>query len=235
MNKQVSIKIVISHTDNHKTKLYAHGYQPIVRVDQPSKSGEWGRLCRATQYEETETGIILTFSFEFTKEHSAQSIIYFAFSYPFSLEDYSKKMTALEARLTQHSPCRHNDPGSSCTCKPETIYLCREVLVKSIENRPVELLTVTSCAGMGGLMEAVPSGLFPDGRRSRIFSGKKASVMLLGCILCLFYSLSYLIMNGCFLIKELPMETTSILTLRLCSSAAACIPARRRPATCSTA
>lgn len=64
---------------------------------------------------------------------------------------------------------------------PDDIYYHRECLVKSLENRSVDLITISSHHGITPNREPRLKGLFPDTNtpRSYAFKGKKVSYFLI--------------------------------------------------------
>lgn len=61
----------------------------------------------------------------------------------------------------------------------KNIYFHRETIVKSLENRSVDLLTITSFKGVSEERECRLFGLFPDENkpRSYIFKNKKVYIL----------------------------------------------------------
>jgi murein tripeptide amidase MpaA len=75
-------------------------------------------------------------------------VAYFAWTYPFSFEETLKKTEAVGNKL-------FNDPD---------VYFHREVLCRSLEGRPMELVTITGYDKMmaDGIREDLIEGLFPE-------------------------------------------------------------------------
>ena len=84
---------------------------------------------------------------------------YFAFTFPFSYQESLELTDEIETRLT-------GQPN---------IYFNREILYYSLEGRPMELLTISSCDMITSDRETIPNdgdGLFPAAKidpRSRPF------------------------------------------------------------------
>ena len=73
-----------------------------------------------------------TLSFPHLFSYAPTETTYFAFSYPFSLEESIEKLDQIEAKLKDHP----------------TIYFHREILYHSLEGRPMEIITLSSKDGM---------------------------------------------------------------------------------------
>ena len=136
---------------NNQARMYAQGFSPVTRCEHKGKLKltNWERLCTNIHTEPNATGITLSFAFRFSSDHGPESTTFFAFSYPFSLEQNAAKLLALQAKFAPpHAPCKQTQSGAICSCHPNTIYLYREVLTRSQEGRAIELLTISSCDGI---------------------------------------------------------------------------------------
>jgi hypothetical protein len=115
---------------NKHSRLYRAGMKPQVR-SLPS-CPVWNRISQPLRFQETDDFLELTFkhTFEFSDEE-----VYFAFNYPFSFEDIQNQIAriALWCRLPSIS---------------QFIYFHQECIVKSLDGRPVDLLTITSPLGL---------------------------------------------------------------------------------------
>ena len=107
---------------------------------------------------------ILTFTYKF--QESLKATTYFAFCYPFSYTECQEKLDVLE---NNHKTA--NPDGSQGT----DIYFHRELLCKSLENRRIDLITVSSHLGISKEQEERLANLFPDVTSERAFKfcGKK--------------------------------------------------------------
>lgn len=116
-----------------------------------------------------EGNFILSFTHKLPESRSA--IVYIAFCFPFSYSECQAMLGSLQAR--------HSFPWN--VQRPEnSIYFHRELLCYSLERRRVDLITVSSCAGITNEREARLDGLFPESstERSRKFEGKKVRTVL---------------------------------------------------------
>jgi hypothetical protein len=94
------------------------------------------------------------FSLSFTYEHkltytySSNEKTYFAFTYPFSYVDICDKLVKIEEKLKETDY--------------DYIYYHKELLGRSIEERGVDLVTLTSKMGMLGEKEELLENCFPE-------------------------------------------------------------------------
>lgn len=133
---------------NSQSKLYKDGMKPVYSSDQEN----WKFVESQIDYATNNGNFEVTWNFSFT-----DSITFFAFSFPWSLEQNSKLLTDLEA-----------------ICEENSIFFYKENLVNSLEGRPCDLITVTSKDGMEDKREKKISGLFPDNKeRCFKFNNKK--------------------------------------------------------------
>ncbi len=111
---------------NNQGALYRAGLKPVYRV-MPKASKKWKRIPGNVDFGKGEEGYQVTFSHTFTEDATQEETYYFAFSYPYSLEESLK--------ASQRMLKKYQDS--------ETIYFHKEILALSLENRPMELLTIT--------------------------------------------------------------------------------------------
>jgi hypothetical protein len=110
--------------------------------------------------------MVLTFEHTFVDHRYCTT--YFSFCYPFSYTDCQKKFDQLEQQ--------YNSLGiNQKTAQPDEIYFHRELLIRSLDGRRVDCLTVTSCRGITMKREDRLDGLFPykDCPRPFKFKDKK--------------------------------------------------------------
>ena len=92
--------------------------------------------------------------------------MYFAYTFPWSTND----------NIVGLSEQKFLDKIIAKNAHREDLYIRRELVTRSVEGRPMELLTVTGKNGMTGEREALIEGLFPDAdpqKRPFKFEGKK--------------------------------------------------------------
>ncbi len=158
---------------NNQGTLYRAGLRPVFRVT-PKTQKKWRRLPNPVEYGKGEEGYQVTWSHSLVynlneegKVSSEQETYFFAFSYPFSLEESLKQSHRLYKKYISS----------------ETIYLHKEILCLSVEQRPMELLTLTGRDDKLNLeeREQVIEGLFPfydPDNEPRPYAVKKPTVFL---------------------------------------------------------
>lgn len=142
-------------------KVYNQDLRPLVRV--PSRSAEWERLRQPSTF--CFESDVLQLDFCYTPVSSDD--VYFAFFYPFTYTD--------EQRILDRVASKHQFRRATVSSRvpKNRIYFHRELLVRSVEGRRVELLTVTSCEGALSEREPRIEGLFPSrSQRPHRFRGK---------------------------------------------------------------
>jgi hypothetical protein len=154
VGETIGITVMNSNIQN---KLYKKGYKPVWRGAQSSP--KWKPLPRRvfTSVEEEDYQIRWEHTFAAAEE------VQFAFCYPSSFEESEARIAECERAVL--------DPAVA-----EKIYFKSEVLTRSLEGRPMRLLTLTSPQGMRKTGEAPSDRLFPDDPAradgARSFKGK---------------------------------------------------------------
>ena len=88
---------------NKQSRLYSQGLQPVVRVENGSPSQlQWGRHCVNVEYDSEDGEFSLTFSYELTPKHSANTCVYFAFCYPFSYTECQDMLADFDAKYARN-------------------------------------------------------------------------------------------------------------------------------------
>lgn len=80
--------------------------------------------------------------------HEKSQFMYIAFTYPFSYEDCNQYLDGVQDKIAKSFN--------------EQIYFHRELLVHSLEERHVELITISGHNGKKEELEDTLDGLFPD-------------------------------------------------------------------------
>nr|CAH7768234.1 unnamed protein product [Callosobruchus chinensis] len=130
---------------NKQGKMYSQGMTPVYRV-LPGKP-RWDRIQDKPVYSLNEDTFRLSFTFR-TPE-STDSIMYFAFTYPFTYLELEKMMVNLDDRYLYMKPICEDD-----------IYYMRETLVHSVEGRNVDLITISSYQGITAEREPQLKNIF---------------------------------------------------------------------------
>eukprot|EP00698_Gefionella_okellyi_P002295 TRINITY_DN12107_c0_g1_i1.p1 TRINITY_DN12107_c0_g1~~TRINITY_DN12107_c0_g1_i1.p1 ORF type:complete len:435 (-),score=66.82 TRINITY_DN12107_c0_g1_i1:93-1397(-) len=135
-NVKAGQRVLLNIINFSKTKsLYREGMSPLVRS---SSRKDWERMpSRQVFYYRSprhKKNYILSFLFTFDREDDTY---FFAYSYPFTYTDLQRQLHIID---TQRFP-----------------YVRRELLCRSVQNRRVDLLTITS-----------PRNLVSDGRKKRM-------------------------------------------------------------------
>ena len=139
VNKPAFIKLSIVNLTPMKC-LYTPKYRPICRF--LPLVPNWHALPSEIQYENIgEKCARLTWTFDVTQ--GVDEEFYFAFSYPYPYAQVARSIDNLQTRL------------------PENTYFYREVLARSLENRDVELITISDHSNLSGERESRMMGLFP--------------------------------------------------------------------------
>ncbi|GBG27948.1 Cytosolic carboxypeptidase-like protein 5 [Hondaea fermentalgiana] len=157
------VEIEIVHMNMQKA-LYANGMKPVFRTDGTG----WSRVP-GTLHTEDNGPDDFSMHFSHIFFHGPQVETFFAFCYPYSFVEWEARRQMLQARFAGPSQKPGND-----------IYFHREILTKSLQDRPVDILTITSStegplAPESDYMQNVQSEhgqyLFPE--RSRMSSCKE--------------------------------------------------------------
>jgi cytosolic carboxypeptidase protein 5 len=147
---------------NRQGKLLNMGLRPVFRVIPGTRN--WQKVIGNTSWNKGESGLELHFEHTFNTEEKT----YFAFTYPFSYYDICEKNTKIEEKL-QNS-------------EYDYIYYHKELLGKSIEQRNVDLITLTSKEGMLDVREELLENCFPehgDDQSKRPFKFRDKKVVFL--------------------------------------------------------
>jgi hypothetical protein len=149
----IGITIMNSNVQN---KLYKKNYRPVWRSMESSPV--WAAIpnkVQTTVDDDDEYYIRWEFTFQGAED------VQFAFCYPHSMADTESQMQSMERAV--------RDPEIG-----KKIFFHREVLTRTLEGRPLDLITLTSPDGMTKNREELLDGLFPAGdERAPVFRGKK--------------------------------------------------------------
>jgi hypothetical protein len=121
--------------------LYRCDMRPVFKSQ--VTNNKWCRMRKSVRTD--EEGRLF---FEHTNELENDTI-YFAFTYPYSYSDLQAELIRLDSHINNFEA-----PGS--------IFYKRELLTRSIDQRRVDLLTITSVDGASSNPEDQLENLFPD-------------------------------------------------------------------------
>ncbi|XP_019872750.1 cytosolic carboxypeptidase-like protein 5 [Aethina tumida] len=145
---------------NRQGKMYSQGMAPVHRII-PGKP-QWERIRDRPTY--TINDNIFTLTFKFRTPENVQSIMYFAFTYPFTYTELDRMLTTIDRRFINYQPMSEDD-----------IYYVRERICNSLDGRSIDLITLSSYHGITSEREVRLKNLFPDKSVQRPFKfiGKK--------------------------------------------------------------
>lgn len=135
----------------NQTKLYTAGLRPVfktVSADGSKIVTPWRRIPSKPTFNYNEESELFNLKWTFSLSKSSDDITYFAYSYPYSFAEITKKLDEMQSKMAHR----------------KNTYFHREVLTYSREGRKQEMVTVSSLDGVNedGEREEYISGLFPE-------------------------------------------------------------------------
>ncbi|XP_050539275.1 cytosolic carboxypeptidase-like protein 5 [Daktulosphaira vitifoliae] len=163
---------------NKQSKMYSQGMTPVFKVDlgkneKPNKKffkGSWSRIKEIPTYQANEKNeFVLSFSHQ--PLENSDVLTYYAFTYPYTYSDLCSLLTVYEKQFPLPTDLKERSE--------EDVYFHRETIVKSLENRSVDLITISSFKGVTEERESCLFGLFPNENNVRpyVFKNKKVVIM----------------------------------------------------------
>ncbi|CDW91598.1 UNKNOWN [Stylonychia lemnae] len=116
---------------NHQSKLYASGLRPVYRLGMQSK---WRRCNGKCSWISAPEGTSVTFEHSFSGQERDDQLLYIAFTYPFSYSETTEYFDKIQDKISKDFK--------------DQIYIHRELLTYSLEDRNVELITITGLNGV---------------------------------------------------------------------------------------
>ena len=108
-------------------------------------------------------------SFKYRNSDNPAGITYFAFTYPYTYKELQGNLDRLFRKQGNG-----NKPFAEISSLPETaIYFHRENVVRSLENRRLDLLTISGVNGISSDREETLANLFKAGPYTLYSSNKK--------------------------------------------------------------
>lgn len=161
-----------------QNKLFAQGHQPVVKINPGGgrKVINWHRGCKSVEHDIDDDGVFyIRFTFEFASCVGKDAKVFFAFCYPWSYEECQSQLESFDALYLEQRTLTKNTEqissgasipvdedsakskyldesrtGSACSDQAASeIYYHRELLIKSLDNLRVDLLTISSMTGIG--------------------------------------------------------------------------------------
>jgi hypothetical protein len=119
------------------------------------------RIAEAPTVTVLEDGCILSFNFRNPKNTEKET--YLAFTYPYKYEDLQQTLDDIELSFCEF-PLNFTELK---TRDSRELYFKRETVIKSLENRNLDLITITDLNGLEDRFEEALPDLFPDEINSR--------------------------------------------------------------------
>jgi hypothetical protein len=141
------IKIQVVNASNH-SNLYRYDMRPVYK---PSTNQRWQRLKNSVSYNKHEDYPVPQLIFEHLIDTSEST--YFAFTYPYTYTMVQEDLSVID-KLSLSINYDNKD----------SVYCHREVIIKSIDNLNIDLITISDINGIHKSKIREPSfkGLFPN-------------------------------------------------------------------------
>lgn len=145
-----TINFTIRNMKN-QSKLFTAGMRPVfktVSADGSKVIIPWRRIPSKPTFTWNEEDEIFTLKWQYSVSKSADDITYFAYSYPYSFTEITKKLDEMQVKMINR----------------KNVYFHRETIAFSREGRKQEMVTVSSQDGLNedGEHEEYIPGLFPE-------------------------------------------------------------------------
>jgi len=152
---------------NKQAKLFSQGMVPVFTI--PGRT-TWERLRDLPTFSTQENNFSMSFKFRNLEEPDSQ--VYFAFTYPYTYKELQTNLAKLEKK--------HSQANLDFTALQELpsngIYFHREMVIRSLEHRRLDLLTITGMNNIQQEKEPILANLFTEhssDNRPHKFSHKK--------------------------------------------------------------
>eukprot|EP00092_Neocalanus_flemingeri_P026695 GFUD01028944.1.p1 GENE.GFUD01028944.1~~GFUD01028944.1.p1 ORF type:complete len:976 (+),score=255.73 GFUD01028944.1:228-3155(+) len=152
---------------NKQSKLFSQGMVPVFMI--PGRT-TWERLRDLPTFSTQENNFSMSFKFRNLEEPDSQ--VYFAFTYPYTYKELQTNLAKLEKK---HSLVHLDYPGLQTLAKTG-IYFHRELVIRSLEHRRLDLVTISGMNNIQQEKEPILTNLFPEqspDNRPHKFSHKK--------------------------------------------------------------
>ncbi|KMQ91458.1 cytosolic carboxypeptidase-like protein 5 protein [Lasius niger] len=152
---------------NKQVKMFSQGMCPVFKIV-PGHL-HWERIREKPTFTLDQRGSDFTLSFLYYTPENSKAVTYFAFTYPFSYTDLQNYLRRIDARMGKRSVM--------CT---DDIYYHRECAIKSLEDRRLDVLTISSYHNISMEREDRLINMFPERNEERPykFRDKKIAINL---------------------------------------------------------
>ncbi|XP_050447124.1 cytosolic carboxypeptidase-like protein 5 isoform X1 [Cataglyphis hispanica] len=151
---------------NKQVKMFSQGMCPVFKIV-PGHL-HWERLREKPTYTLDQKGNDFTLSFLYYTPENSKAITYFAFTYPFSYTDLQNYLKRIDARMDKRSVMCADD-----------IYYHRECAIKSLEDRRLDVLTISSYHNISMEREDRLINMFPEKSEERPYKFRDKKVIFI--------------------------------------------------------
>ncbi|KYN10277.1 Cytosolic carboxypeptidase-like protein 5 [Trachymyrmex cornetzi] len=151
---------------NKQVKMFSQGMCPVFKIV-PGHL-HWERIRERPTYTVDQKGNDFTLSFLYYIPENSKAITYFAFTYPFSYTDLQNYLRKIDIRMEKRSVI--------CT---DDIYYHRECAIKSLEDRRLDILTISSYYNISTEREDRLSNMFPEKSEERPYKFRDKKVIFI--------------------------------------------------------
>ncbi|XP_018403598.1 PREDICTED: cytosolic carboxypeptidase-like protein 5 [Cyphomyrmex costatus] len=151
---------------NKQVKMFSQGMCPVFKIV-PGHL-HWERIRERPTYTFDQRGNDFTLSFLYYTPENSKAITYFAFTYPFSYTDLQNYLRKIDAKMEKRSIICADD-----------IYYHRECAIKSLEDRRLDILTISSYHNISMEREDRLSNMFPEKSEERSYKFRDKKVIFI--------------------------------------------------------
>ncbi|XP_011865121.1 PREDICTED: cytosolic carboxypeptidase-like protein 5 isoform X2 [Vollenhovia emeryi] len=151
---------------NKQVKMFSQGMCPVFKIV-PGHL-HWERIREKPTYTLDQRGNDFTLSFLYYTPENSKAVTYFAFTYPFSYTDLQNYLRRIDARMGKRSVMSTDD-----------VYYHRECAIRSLEDRRLDLLTISSYHNISTEREDRLSNMFPEKSEERPYKFRDKKVIFI--------------------------------------------------------
>ncbi|XP_012528940.1 cytosolic carboxypeptidase-like protein 5 [Monomorium pharaonis] len=185
---------------NKQVKMFSQGMCPVYRIV-PGHL-HWERIREKPTYTLDQRGTDFTLSFLYSTPDNSKATTYFAFTYPFSYTDLQNYLRRIDVRMEKRSITSADD-----------IYYHRECAIKSLEDRRLDILTISSYHNISMEREERLNNMFPEKSEERPFKFRDKKIIFISARVHPGETPSSFVLNG-FLNLLLNREDQIAINLR---------------------